>query len=306
MDSDRTASLMTPAKLAQVKPMSAASPVAWLNQMAADAGHSHVARLSALCHEVDALLRDPARPPLADALANLATALPQLDFGLLQARGWWARASGKQRSAGAEFGRQFEEIEEVARLLAAQVQPFQNGQRTQGPVLDRAVLEFEVEFRALDKIVDQGSRWLEDMRAQLNARRATDLDAPGRQQLRDDAARCEILVARLKGLRRVSASAQDTYRRIQAASGRRRALLALLPQIVGMHLKAWQARVSALAGAASEGQAPASSPDAAMEMHRELQLSVKQAVSDCAQLRAEEQAAQVGLAEFGVQLQSLS
>ncbi len=41
-DSDRTASLMTPSKLAQIKPKSAVSPAAWLNQMAADAGHAAV------------------------------------------------------------------------------------------------------------------------------------------------------------------------------------------------------------------------------------------------------------------------
>ena len=37
-DPDRTASLMTPSKLAQIQPRSAASPAAWLSQMAADAG----------------------------------------------------------------------------------------------------------------------------------------------------------------------------------------------------------------------------------------------------------------------------
>ena len=36
-DTDRTASLMTPSKLAQVKPRGPVSPAAWLDQMAADA-----------------------------------------------------------------------------------------------------------------------------------------------------------------------------------------------------------------------------------------------------------------------------
>ena len=43
-DHDRTASLMTPAKLAQMKPKAAVSPSAWLDQMAADAGHAHLIR----------------------------------------------------------------------------------------------------------------------------------------------------------------------------------------------------------------------------------------------------------------------
>ena len=47
-DFDRTASLMTPAKLAESRPKVAASPAAWLDQMAADAGHQHVRRLAEL------------------------------------------------------------------------------------------------------------------------------------------------------------------------------------------------------------------------------------------------------------------
>src|SRR5574340_623904 len=109
-DSDRTASLMTPSKLAQIKPRSAASPAAWLNQMAADAGHLHVRRLGELRKELQAqaLLRDVS--PAMSELARLGEALPRLDFGLLQSRGWWSRATGKSRGAGAEFAAQFHRI----------------------------------------------------------------------------------------------------------------------------------------------------------------------------------------------------
>ena len=47
-DPDRTASLMTPAKLAQAAPRAPASPAAWLDQMAAEAGHHHVRRAAEL------------------------------------------------------------------------------------------------------------------------------------------------------------------------------------------------------------------------------------------------------------------
>jgi hypothetical protein len=103
-DHDRTASLMTPATLAaQGAPSAAVSPAAWLNQMAADAGYAHVRRLGELREEMQkqAGLRDFS--PVTAELTRLAEALPQLDFGLLQARGWWARTTGKSRTAGAEF-----------------------------------------------------------------------------------------------------------------------------------------------------------------------------------------------------------
>lgn len=65
---DGTASLMSPAKLAQMKPKAAATPAAWLNQMAADEGHLHVRRIA----ELGDVLREPA---LAGSL--LAPGQPQ-------------------------------------------------------------------------------------------------------------------------------------------------------------------------------------------------------------------------------------
>ena len=101
---DRTASLMSPAKLAQMKPKPATTPAAWLTQMAADAGHMHVKRIG----ELGELLRGQARLPGLAAIAprfqKLADDLPDLDFSLLEPRGgWWARASGKKSGGGAEF-----------------------------------------------------------------------------------------------------------------------------------------------------------------------------------------------------------
>src|SRR3954462_9731563 len=102
-DSDRTASLMTPAKLAQVRPKAPVSPAAWLDQMASDAGHAHVRRIADLQEDLRVHAQGQDFSSVAGELAALAQALPQLDFGLLQPQGWWARATGKGRSAGAEF-----------------------------------------------------------------------------------------------------------------------------------------------------------------------------------------------------------
>ena len=68
MDSseDRTASLMTPAKLAQVAARARApsSPTAFLDQMAADAGHAHVRRIA----ELRVQLEQQAATPQAAAI----------------------------------------------------------------------------------------------------------------------------------------------------------------------------------------------------------------------------------------------
>ncbi|RYY66033.1 MAG: hypothetical protein EOO24_54440, partial [Comamonadaceae bacterium] len=94
---------MTPAKLAQVKPRAPVSPAAWLDQMAADAGHMHVRRLGELCAEMAGRDRQRDIQPVATALAGLAEALPGLDFGLLHLRG---QSAGDLRD-GFELGGEF-------------------------------------------------------------------------------------------------------------------------------------------------------------------------------------------------------
>jgi hypothetical protein len=304
-DSDRTASLMTPSKLAQIKPKSAASPAGWLNQMAADAGHVHVRRLRELRDDLQAqtLLRDMS--PLLSELAGVAEALPGLDFGLLQRRGWWARTTGKSRTAGVEFAAQFEQADQVACALTAYTQALQKKQQEKAAAGELTILELEVEYRAIDKIIEQGTRWLHDMRGQLKARQAAPADAAGQAQLRDDAARCEILVARLKALRAVSSAAQVTHQHAQGAAARRAALLQLLRQALASNVEAWHERLSALTAAASDASSPARGADAAMEAHRDLQLCLKQAVADCGQLQGQEKALAESLQAFGVQLEAV-
>jgi len=301
-DNDRTASLMTPSKLAQVKPRGLASPGAWLDQMAADAGHQHTRRLAELCKDLQAQAQRRDISPLIPELARLGEALPRLDFGLLQPRGWWARATGKSRTAGAEFAGQYEQIQEVAQGLVAQAQAVQKSQQDKTAAGDRALLELEVEFRAIDKIIDQGTRWLHDMRNQIKERQAAATDEPGRQLIRDDAARCEILVDRLKALRAVSSAAQQAHQQGQGAAARRGSLAKLMQQ-VSADVKAWQADISALASAAGNAGAPSLKLDEPMESHRELQLRIKQGIADCTQLQGQEKVVAESLAALGAQLE---
>ena len=303
-NSDRTASLMTPAKLAQVKPKAQVSPAAWLDQMAADAGHVHVRRLSELCQELLGQDRLGDISPASGALASLADALPTLDFGLVQPRGWWARTTGKSKTAGAEFAAQFERIEEVSRGLAAHVQALQKKQQERVTVSELTLVEIEVEIRAIEKILDQGARWLQDMRNQLKVRGASATDADGQRAIKDDAQRCEILVARLKLLRAVSSAAQHTHQHAQAATVRRAAVLQLLQQAAATNLKSWQARLAKLAAVAGDDDAPALSLEGPMESHRELQLCIKQAIADCGQLQAQEIALAESLAALDSQVQA--
>lgn len=302
--SDRTASLMTPAKLAQIKPAGVASPAAWLSQMAADAGHVHVSRLRELREQLRAQSEPMDLSTLLGASARLAQALPGLDFGLLQSRGWWARTTGKSRTAGAGFAAQFQRIGEVAGAVEAPAQQVRKQLRERAGAGDRALLELEVEHHALEKIIDQGARWLQDMRNQIKTREAAGPDAAGREQLEEDAARCDILVARLKVLRAVSSAAQQLLEQGRGAASRRAALAQQLEQALASCLRNWQDRLSALAASAVEADSPVPHLEEAMEAHRELQLCVKRFLADCSRLQVQEQAMADCLAALETQLEA--
>lgn len=300
-DDDRTASLMTPAKLAQLKPKPAATPAAWLDQLASDAGVLHVRRLAELRGQLEtqAGSRNPAKA--SSALDGMGEALQEMDFGLLQSsRSWLARATGKARTAGAEFGQQYERAAQAGATLREEVKALQARQQAQASATERTLVEFEVEWRALEKILDQGARWLQDMRNQLKARQPA--DEAGRRQLHEDAARCELLLVRLKALRAVSTAAQQAHEQARASATRGAGVLQSLQQLAGPQYKAWETAVAPLA--AGSANPPQRELERGLDAHKELRTAAEHAASSCAQLREQEQALAASLSALGEQLRA--
>jgi hypothetical protein len=273
--------------------------------MASDAGHAHVKRLAELRNSLEAQAQQRDISTLAAELARVAQELPRLDFGLLQSKGWLSRLSGKGRTAGAEFAAQFGRIDEATQQLASHAKSLQAQSTQQAARNDLTLLEVEVEFRAIDKIIDQGAHWLQDMRNQLKAREASENGEEARRQIKNDAARCEILVARLKKLRTVSSAGQSVHQQAQQAATRRLGIFNVLQQAMASDVREWRTRVGRLASLVEEGGSTSANPNEAMESHRELQLCVKQLVADCAQLQAHESAFADSLVALGAQLDAV-
>jgi hypothetical protein len=306
-DEDRTASLMSPAKLAQMgtRPKAQVSPAAWLDKMATEAGYQHIRRLAELRSDLQLQATKRDFSPIEEILAAVAEVLPRLDFGLLQQKaGFLARLSGKNKSVVAEFAAQFDRIEAALDELARQAKSLQGRQGDQATRTDMTLLEFEVEFRALEKIIDQGARWLHDMRAQLKEREAASGDEAATGQVREDAQRCELLVVRLKALRALSTAAHQSFDQAKAAAARRAALVQTLQDEVAARVKDWRARISPLAESAREGEVPALGLEGPMDCHRDLQLSIKQAAADCGQMREHEKGLSESLDAMGPHLQA--
>ncbi len=287
-DSDQTAALMTPARLAQLRMKPAvpgATPTAWLDQLAADAGSANVWRLVDLRKQLELQARERNYSAAAAALEALAGELPQLDFALLQPKGWLARATGKGKEEGAGFYAQYERVARAIDALGDAVHELVKQDQAQSSVTERTLVEFEVEERALDKIVDQGARWLQDMRGQLKSRQFSGPDAAAQKQIDEDTKRCELLVARLKRLGYARAAAQHAKERVNTTAGKRAGTLGVLQNLLAEEARAWQSRLKPLAEEAADGVTATQGLDAARGTHEELERALKQASRDCKQLQ---------------------
>ncbi|TFZ07354.1 hypothetical protein EZ313_12360 [Ramlibacter henchirensis] len=302
---ERTASLMTPAKLAQVASTVRApiSPAAFLDQMAADAGHQHVNRLSELRTQLQEQSTSSRAAAVEPVLDRLAQVLPSLDFDLLQPKGLWATVTGKNRTAGAEFAAQVEEIDSVIKTLPAELSALFRQEQPHAAAGDRTLVELEVEYRALDKIIDQGARWLQDMRNQLKTREAqAGADTGAQEQIRADNARCETLVARLKLLRAAVAAAQQVHQQTRASADRRLGLQASLQKALGQEAKEWRSQLGTLARAAAEGKTSGLNLDGPKEAHKHLRRRLDKLLAECEQLRTQEDSQAQCLSILGEQL----
>jgi hypothetical protein len=305
-DDDRTASLMTPAKLAQlaVRPRPAASPGAFLDQMAADAGSGHVRRLLDLRRQLEVQVQEADGAAVAAAANALVEALDQLDFSQVEPRGWLARATGKGKEAAAGFAAQYDRILKAGEDLADEVRALQRKQQAQGAAVDRSLVEVDVEVRAIEKIMDQGARWLQDMRAQLKSREAEGGDTGVQQQIREDTARCELLVARLKLLRTAVSATQQAVEKCKGLAARRTALQESLQQVQDTEWKSWEKRLAPVAEQAIASGEAGEGVDGARAAQQELHSAVQQAAQDCEALQVQGQAAAAELAALQAPLQA--
>jgi hypothetical protein len=305
---DRTASLMTPAKLAQLKvrPQVTPSSAAWLDQMAADAGSGHVRRLADLRRQLETQVGEADAAGVASAAQALAQALEKVDYAQVEPRGWLARATGKGKEAATAFLAQYNRAERTGEDLADEVRALQKKQQAQGTGIERSLADVDAEVRAIEKIMDQGARWLQDMRVQLKTREAEGGDGLVQQQIREDTARCEVLVVRLKQLRGAISATQQSVEKCKGLAPRRAALQQGLQNVLDGEWKAWQERAAAVAeGVAASGSA-SDAVGAARDAQQSLAAVLRQVAADCASLQAQQQAVAGELVDLQASLQAVA
>ena len=307
---DRTASLMTPAKLAKVAGSGSAAvgPSQFLDRMAADVAHQHLHRLGELRHDLQAHGQGELEQAdqAAAVLERMRDAMPQIDFAPLQERNWWADITGKSRSKGSAFAGTFDKVDEVAQVLGAAVAALQKRQLQRATAQDRTLVEFSVEYQALDKAIHQGARWLQDMRNQIKARQAQPGTGDAEQQVRTDEARCDLLVERLKLLRGAAAASQQAYEEVLATAHRRSEFAQAASRVATVHLQSWRSSLSAVASAASAGKVPEPLLGDARKIQDKLHRKLEALLADVGQLRTHEAALVAQLTAMGEQLAAVA
>jgi hypothetical protein len=302
---ERTASLMTPAMLAQLRMGSnpAAAAPAWPEQYAADAGVLHARRQLELRGQLEAQAAQRDYDAITRAGTALAEALPRLDFALLQPKGLLARMAGKGKADAAGFAAQHERIERALSGFADQVHELRRHHQILSAQTDATLVDFDAETRAVEQLLDQGARWLQDTRTQLRMRETQSPDDAARRRIEEDTDRCDRLTARLKDLRASNTAAHRIREVCDVAAARRLALLTSLQQALDGEAERWQQALAPLAEAVRSG-APPGPADAAVAAHQALQPCVAQAIEDCRRMHAQEAALVQELASLAPPLQA--
>jgi hypothetical protein len=222
---------------------------------------------------------------------------------LLQPRGWLARATGKGKESAGAFRAQCEACSRAGTTLATEVRTLQRRQEAQAGALARTAADCELEVRAVEKIMDQGARWLQDMRGQLKAREAAGGDAAALQKILEDTHRCELLVARLKQLRAADAAAAQAVEHCKALAPRAGALAASLHQALEGGWKDASRRLEEIAEPVGDGP-DADAVQACRKALPPVVQALQQASADAEALQAQEQALAGELAALQEPLQA--
>jgi hypothetical protein len=304
---EHTASLMTPARLAQLKVGPKEAPTtgaAWLDQMATDAGSGHVRRLVDLRKQLEPQAGARSCEAVIAALDALHGDLRKLDYTVVQPKGWLARATGKGKEAAAGFASQHARIGRAGEDLADEVRALQKKQQAQASTLERTLGEMDTEVGALEKIMEQGARWLQDMRNQLKTRGAEGGDAAVQQQIAEDTARCELLFGRLKQLRAASSGVQQVVERCRALTRSRASVGESLQQTLDGEWTGWHKTVAPIAREVIDSGAATHGVQGARESQEDLETALQQAARDCRALETQEQALIDELAALQAPLQA--
>lgn len=260
-----------------------------VGQLLEDVQGTHLSRIRQLRAglQSDAFIWDNAS--LTHAVEVFLATSRNLGFQSLQDRGGvWARLTGAPEVATHAFARKYDDVVGAARKAKQEFDLLSRDYRAHTSSARRLIVELEMEYRDLDREIDQGAEWLVEL--------SYAIEKAG--ELRALSARAMALSAELKRIRLASALAKEICILGQNVLERRAALLERMQLDLHGFDKIWLHRVGNI-GTTAVGRRP--SPlalDKAQDVHDELIARLERTSAACLALQMEEQAMARRLALF--------
>lgn len=251
-----------------------------VGQLLEDVQAAHLSRILQLRSRLqsDAFTWDNAL--LTHAVEVFLAASRNLRFQSLQIHGVWARLTGATEVAAHVFGKKYDDVVSAAGRARQEFEMLSRDYRAHTSSARRLIVEFDMEYRALDRKIDQGAEWLVEL--------SYAIEKAG--ELRTLSTRAMALSAKLKRCRLGSALAKEITILGQNVLERRAALLERMKVDLHGFDKVWLQRVANIGTHAVDRRFPPPVLDKAREVHNELITRLELTSAGCMALQMEEQA----------------
>jgi len=251
-----------------------------------DAERTHLGQLRQLRSRLQSAAFAWDNALLAHAVEVFLAASRELVFQPLRERCFWPRLTGATEAAARAFGRKYDEVLGAASRARHEFEMLSRDDRAHTSSARKLIVELDMEYRDLDREIDQGAEWLVELSYAIEKA----------QPLCALSARAMALSGRLKRARQASALARDITILGHNVLERRAVLLERVKIDLQGFDKVWLPRVANIRAKAADQRFPPPVLDKAREVHAELITRLELTSAACLALQMDEQAMARGLA----------
>jgi len=258
---------------------------AWMRDQLRELLDTHAGRLAELRVEMQEIAFEFDAALLAQAVSSLRSTGRELRFDHLR-HGWIARRMGKHKAPHTRFAAAYDRMVDAAQRLKGEADELA------GSVLKdhtwrakRALLELDMESRALQSEVERGVTWLQDMCRQINEARQKGGADP---QLGSLAEAAVAFTQEYKRLEAACSLVSDMKLRMQGLLDRRAALVELVHADMAKFEKNWSRDVGRIASDIAAGRTSFPGIGDALETHDEMLRRLETVTEACSALQHEE------------------
>lgn len=257
---------------------------AWIGELLADVNGAQVRKLRELRAALQAGALEWDAAGLAHWINALHSAGRELHFENLQPT-WLERITGRYRTAHARFIAAHERMLGCAAQLRAEAESLAKALRGHTVAARRLLVEFDLEWNALQREVDQGVNWLEALCAQLGEPGVGGAKDPQLERL---AAHAQGQTRELKRLQVAASISREVGVRAQALIHRRSILLDHAQADAEAFGKNWTRALGKLVADLEAGRTSLPGIPQALQTHDELMKRLTARADACSALHHEE------------------